>query len=259
MQCGSCTLLQPGASDASVIEKLADGILFCPSFLWLNRKVTAIHRDNKWEVSYSTPPGSLCCCPDEDFLFPRHPQHSLLRECWPLELPFFCLRLPFNFAFTQLPGMICSAIGMPIKAVVLATDTRAAVYSKLAESCLAHEKLILEKGFIENKIRQNQDLMNFENTRLSILTISKDSLVKLQDDLNNVKEANFLTPLINHMDKQSSMDYLDKNASFLQEKLEKITGKIKECEFQAKELSLEYLNYNNYEKTSRLNVRDDFF
>lgn len=248
MQCGSCTYLQPGSPHAGCLEQTADGILGYPRSLWLNREVTAVQKGERWEVSYDVP--EFGGCQFQDCLFSRYSEDELTKEktdCFPccILMPIFCIVAPFNFALVQLPGLVFSAIGMPIKAVVLGTSDKAASYSKLCQSCLNHEKLLAEKANIEKKLLQNEEAMRFEKDTLSQLSRSKNNLIQLQKDLKTVKEANVLTPLIKSIDKKDRVFYgLLNNVFPLQEELRAINIKIEACENLTKQIANEYQNAN---------------
>lgn len=246
MQCVSCTYLQPGSPHAGCLEQTADGILAYPRSLWLNKEVKAIQKGDRWEVSYDVP--EFGGCQPQDSLFPRNPENRLIEEsidCFTccILMPIFTLAAPFNFVFVQIPGLALSAIGMPIKAIVLGTSDKAAAYSKLGQSCLTHEKLLAEKANIEKKLLQNEEAMRFEKDILSQLSRSKNNLIQLQKDLKTVKEANVLTPLIKSIDKKDRVFYgLLNNVFPLQEELRAINMKIEACENLTKQIALEYQN-----------------
>ncbi len=217
MQCGSCPLLQPGASNAGLVERIADGILSYPRCLWLNRKVKTVYREDKWEVSYENPGyGGF-----EDPYFPREP-YQLGSQ--PLEFDFWLtvgLCLPFNFVFLQFPGLILSAVGMPIKATVISIDDKALSYSILAEAYLSHKNLLEEKLVAEKKIEDSFEVMRLERK------INRKQIIELQRVTKNIKPDDLMS--------------LQWNVDPLQSNLRNINIQIDQCERQIEKAQNKYL------------------
>lgn len=209
MQCGSCPLLQPGAPNAGYVEQVADGILAYPRCLWLSRKVTPVYREDRWEVSYEIPGYGQF----EDPYFPREPYEldNEREECDFWLTVGLCL--PFNFIFLQIPALILSAVGMPIKATVIAIDDKALSYSILAENYLLHRNLLAEKVLAENKINENLHEIRMERET------SKKQLVELQSVMKNFKKPDELSPF--HL-----------NVDPFHSELKNINIKIEQCERQ---------------------------
>lgn len=190
MQCGSCPLLQPGAKSAGCVEQVADGILAYPRCLWLSRKVTPIYREDRWEVSYEIPGyGGF-----EDPYFPRelYELDNEREECDFWLTVGLCL--PVNFIFLQIPALILSAVGMPIKATVLTLNDKALSYSILAEAHLSHKNLLAEKILLEDKIAENLHAMRLDRDS------PKKQLVELQSVMKNFKKPDELSPLHLNLD-----------------------------------------------------------
>lgn len=147
------SLLHSGAEDASPLEKAADCLLTYPNSLWHGRKVVPIQKSDKWEVTYESTAcnGSgdlLCCIKKPGREFEENLAYSTATNTYSTSYDQICGfvllgAIPY-FTFIELPALVCSAIGMPMKHVVLNHSEKALAYNKLMKTYLIHEELLAQ-------------------------------------------------------------------------------------------------------------------
>ncbi len=243
-------LTHPGAEDASCTEKTADCLLAYPNSLWHGRKVVPLQKDDTWEVSYE----STACWDCGDFLFcpPKEPGRKYWEERNNYSDPHaicnsgtaifgFLIVSPVYFAIVELPALLLSSIGMPMKSSVLESSKKAAIYNQLMQTYLKLEELLARKEIIVNEIDQNTKSIEYEGNLLKVGQESKASLEQIQAKFKDRKDSKEITGLLGNIDsKQFNYNSLQNKSKQLQRELDFFNLRITESEQKIKEEQVAY-------------------